>query len=490
MKFLRKAAPLVAALAISAGLAAAPAAAATLTIIVMDGPGEGFNDTTPFTPIGGNNATTLGQARLNVFNKAAQLWGALITSTVPIVIEAQFDPLDCGNTTGVLGSAGPTYLFRSFPGAPSSTVFYPAALADALSGSDQGNKHDITATFNSTVNGTAGCLGGSYFYYGFDHQLTGHGDGKSYVADLLGVVLHEIGHGLGFISIVDENGVGLSDGGTAYLSAFDQMVYEESLSMFWPEMTAAQRKQSEIGQSGNGNAAALVWNGPNVNANLARLTLGTIGGHLKLYTPSTFDASSSVSHWDSSATPDLLMEPRYSLRTGSHTDLTTCALYDMGWTGHRCPDSVNAAAQTVAVTQDTAKTITLSADDGNGDALTYAIVSQPTHGTLGALTGATVVYTPDTGYTGADEFKLQRERRGGPISNTAVVTINVGRRAVAAPAAPAAPAARPVAPPPRAAVAVAAVRSMGCRCRCSRCGSLRRRAAAGSSGLSELRHGR
>jgi hypothetical protein len=377
----------VALLAIGTGLAAMPAGAATLTIVVTDGPGEGFNDATPFTPIGGNNAVTLGQARLNVFNKAAQLWGALITSNVPIVIEAAFDPLSCGSTTGVLGSAGPTYMFRNFPGAPSSSLFYPAALADALSGSDRGNRHDITATFNSTVNGTAGCLGSSYFYYGFDHKLTGHNDGRSYVADLLGVVLHEIGHGLGFISVVDENGMGLSDGSTAYLSTFDQFVDEESLSMSWPEMTPAQRKQSEVGQSGNGNAAALVWNGTNVNANLGRMTLGLSGGHLKLYTPSTFDASSSVSHWDSSATPDLLMEPRYSLRTGSHTDLTTCALYDMGWTGHRCPDGVNAAAQTVTVTQDVAKTITLVADDGNGDVLTYPIVTQPTHGTLARSLG-------------------------------------------------------------------------------------------------------
>ena len=407
-------------------LAAGPAAAATLSVVVMDGPNEGFNDPAPFTPIGGNNATTLGQARLNVFNRAAQLWGQLITSPVTIVIEASFDPLTCSNTSGVLGSAGPMWIFRDFPGAPSSSVFYPGALADALSGQDQGGKHDITATFNSTVNGTAGCLNNSYFYYGFDHKLSGHNDGRSYIADLLGVVLHEIGHGLGFISIVDQNGAGVTDSSNnmAYLSIFDQFAYEESLSMFWTEMTAAQRVQSAIGQSAGGNAA-LVWNGANVNGNLARLTAGlSAGGHLKLYTPSTFDASSSVSHWDMSATPDLLMEPRYSLRTGSHTDLTTCALYDMGWTGNRCPDGVNATAQTVNVTKDTAKNITLQASDGDGDALTYTIMSQPMHGTLGTLNGATVVYTPASGYTGADQFSFSASD-AVVSSNTAVVTLNV-----------------------------------------------------------------
>ena len=177
-----------------AGLGLAGAApAATVTIQVMDAVGEGFHDTTPFTPIGGNNATTLGQARLNVFNEAARLWGQLINSSVTIVVEARFDPLTCSASSGVLGSAGPTWIFHDFPNAPLPDVFYPAALADALAGNNlagtngNGTQYgftDISATFNSTVNGTAGCLGSSYFYYGFDHQLTGHNDGRSYIADL------------------------------------------------------------------------------------------------------------------------------------------------------------------------------------------------------------------------------------------------------------------------------------------------------------------
>jgi hypothetical protein len=408
------------------GLATAGVApAATLTIQVMDAAGTGFNDPAPFTPIGGNNATTLGAARLNVFTQAARLWGKLINSPVNIVVEASFTPLSCSATTGELGSAGPLWVFHDFPGAPLAGVFYPAALADALSGQNLAGKDDITAQFNSTVNGTPGCLGGSYFYYGFDHQLTGHNDGRSYVADLLGVVLHELGHGLGFVSIVDQNGMGVTGtDNVTRLGVYEQFVYEESLSMFWPQMSAAQRAQSEIGQSTAGNAV-LVWNAPQVNGNLARLTQGlSAGGHLKLYTPSTYDASSSVSHWDSSATPDLLMEPRYSSTTGDHTDMTTCALYDMGWTGNRCPDGVNAQAQSVNVNKDTAQNITLGASDGDGDVLTYAIVTAPAHGTLGALSGATVTYTPSSGYIGADQFSFMASD-ALVSSNAAAVSITV-----------------------------------------------------------------
>lgn len=408
------------------GLAVMGAApAATLTIQVMDAAGIGFNDPTPFTPIGGNNATTLGQARLNVFTEAARLWGKLINSPVPIVVEASFAPLSCSDTSGVLGSAGPLWVFHDFPGAPLPGVFYPAALADALSGQNLASKSDITAQFNSSINGTTGCLGGSYFYYGFDHRLSGHNDGRSYIADLLGVVLHELGHGLGFVSVVDQNGMGVT--GTdniTRLGVFDQFLYEESLSMFWPEMTAAQRAKSEIGQSAMVNPA-LVWNAPQVNGNLARLTNGiSAGGHLRLYTPTTYDASSSVSHWDSSAMPDLLMEPRYSSTTGDHTDLTTCALYDMGWTGSRCPDGVNAQAQSVNVDKDTPLNITLAASDGDGDVLTYALVTSPTHGTLSALNGAVVTYTPASGYTGADQFSF-RASDALVSSNTAIVSISV-----------------------------------------------------------------
>jgi hypothetical protein len=400
-------------------VASGAASAATISIQVMDAAGVGFNDPTPFTPIGGNNATTLGQARLNVFTEAARLWGQLINSTQVIVVEASFSPLTCSANTGVLGSAGPMWLFRDFPGAPIQNVFYPGALADALSGANQGGKHAISAQFNSKVNGDSTCLGGSYFYYG-------HNDGRSYIADLLGVVLHELGHGLGFVSIVDQNGAGVTDSSNqqVYLGVFEQFTYEEALNMYWPALTAAQRVQSATGQVPGGNSA-LVWNGTHVNANLGRLSAGTsTAGHLKLYAPATFDASSSVSHWDSSATPDLLMEPRYSSTTGNHTDLTTCALYDMGWTGSRCPDGVNATATSVNVTADTATTITMMASDGDADVLTYAIVAQPTHGTLGVVNGAQVVYTPNTGYTGADQFSFKAsDALVG--SNTAVVSITV-----------------------------------------------------------------
>ena len=51
---------------LSLALAPAPArASAQITIVNSDGAGEGFNDPTPATPVGGNTGTTVGQQRLH-----------------------------------------------------------------------------------------------------------------------------------------------------------------------------------------------------------------------------------------------------------------------------------------------------------------------------------------------------------------------------------------------------------------------------------------
>ena len=69
MKHLRKTFVLVALLAVVA--MANNAVAATITIVNIDLPGEGFNDPTVVAPVGGNPGTTLGQQRLLAFQYAA-----------------------------------------------------------------------------------------------------------------------------------------------------------------------------------------------------------------------------------------------------------------------------------------------------------------------------------------------------------------------------------------------------------------------------------
>src|SRR5207249_4231193 len=51
---------------------------------------------------------------------------------------------------------------------------------------------------------------------------------------------------------------------------------------------------------------------------------------------------------------------------------------------------------------DTPTTLTLVASDIDGDALRFAVVTPPAHGSLGPIAGNTVAYTPDQGYLGTD----------------------------------------------------------------------------------------
>ncbi|MFY0575128.1 kelch repeat-containing protein [Cystobacter fuscus] len=69
------------------------------------------------------------------------------------------------------------------------------------------------------------------------------------------------------------------------------------------------------------------------------------------------------------------------------------------------------------------KSITLSATDADGEELTYALVKSPGHGTL-RQTGARVLYTPETGFVGADSFTF-RALDSTTHGNTATVSLVV-----------------------------------------------------------------
>ncbi|WP_458742763.1 Ig-like domain-containing protein [Candidatus Nitrosocosmicus sp. T] len=87
-------------------------------------------------------------------------------------------------------------------------------------------------------------------------------------------------------------------------------------------------------------------------------------------------------------------------------------------------------AEKQSVTANTADPteITLKATDPQGNALTYAIVSEPQSGTITDLNEETgsLVYTSDAGFTGQDSFTFNAND-GTVDSNTATVTITVNQ---------------------------------------------------------------
>lgn len=227
-------------------------AAATITIVNLNAPGEGFNDPTPAIPVGGNTGTTLGAQRLIAFQHAADIWGRTLTSEVPIRVAATFEALACDETGAVLGSAGAIEIFSDFPNAPRVNTWYPGALASKLSGIDvasPGLAH-IRARFNSRLGLFADCLPGSPFYLGIDNQ---HGDR----IDLVAVLLHEFAHGLGFQNFTDDETGEFFYG---VPSVWDYYLIDSRNERLWITMTADERRRSALSGSG------LAWNGQHVRA--------------------------------------------------------------------------------------------------------------------------------------------------------------------------------------------------------------------------------
>ena len=78
----------------------------------------------------------------------------------------------------------------------------------------------------------------------------------------------------------------------------------------------------------------------------------------------------------------------------------------------------------VTTPEDTTKAIVLSGTDPDGNTLSYAIVSGPSHGTLTTIAGQNVTYTPTANYNGADSFTF-KANDGGLDSAPATVQITV-----------------------------------------------------------------
>ncbi len=325
------------ALSLSIGLVAAPSHALTISIANTDGDGEGFNDPTPATPVAGNPGTTLGAQRLYLFQYAADFWGVHLDEDVPIVISASLDNLGGDEFGAILGGARPTSVHRDFEGTPRARTWYVAGLANQRHGSDlndlvpetcsislfNGGCPEVEIVFNSAVDDSF-VLGEVDFYYGLDGNSGGD-------IDFLSVVLHEMGHGLGFLGLIDPNtGAKYFDHDDAFILHLDDPNINPRLIH---EQTDTQRTRAIV------DDGALVWIGPGVKNVSGDLVEGVRpDGAVEMYAPSFYQSGSSVSHFNTDVFPHQLMEP-FATDPPAHDITMTRALFeDIGWQTRQAPD--------------------------------------------------------------------------------------------------------------------------------------------------------
>ncbi len=215
----------LAAAVLTALAAMSGAQAADIIPVVTDPANFGYNDTTPVAPVGGNIGTTRGQQRRIVAQYAAALWGSVLQSDVPILVQARFQNL----APNVLGSAGAFTSYRATGGTfPYDNTWYQVALAESLVGFNiNGNNVDIVSQFSTNFT----------FYYGLD------GNTPAGTVNFLDVVLHEYAHGLGFANLENE-ATGQFSGG--FQDIYSVFTFDNTTGKFWTEMTVAERIASAV----------------------------------------------------------------------------------------------------------------------------------------------------------------------------------------------------------------------------------------------------
>ncbi|WP_044034192.1 Calx-beta domain-containing protein, partial [Microcystis aeruginosa] len=253
------------------------------------------------------NYTGFTPAAQTAFQFAVDIWESLLDSSVPINVNASFANLG----SGILGQAGPEAYARDFSGLPQTNTWYPIALANSLAGQDLApTASDIGSQFNSNFN----------WYYGLDNNV------PTNQISFVSVVLHELGHGLGFLGWMDnQSGSGSWGFGTGFPGIYDRFT-ENGSGQSLLNTSLFPNPSTALGSQLTSNN--IFFDGSNANA-------ANGGNRVKLYAPSTWSGGSSYSHLDEvfNNTPNALMT--YSIGFGEsilNPGPVTLGLFkDMGW---------------------------------------------------------------------------------------------------------------------------------------------------------------
>ncbi|HEX8060711.1 MAG TPA: T9SS type A sorting domain-containing protein [Cyclobacteriaceae bacterium] len=245
------------------------------------------------------------------FQEAVNIWQSILQTPIKIRIHARWTPL----ATGVLGSASPASYIFNFDGAPMKNAWYPISLAEKIAGKELNSSadYDIEAAFNSS---------NSSWNFGLTDTNPAQGQ-----YDLMSIVLHEIGHGLGIT-----HGYDISGSQAVIPSYFSGLpvVYETGIFAasganyvygFTPPSTDLKDVMT---------SRQLYFSSPLVKSRNSGLDA-------VLYAPTTYSAGSSIAHLDELTYPAGTINSLMTPAIGSAERILTPGpivlgiLEEMGW---------------------------------------------------------------------------------------------------------------------------------------------------------------
>ena len=264
-------------------------------------------------------------------NHVVDILDDLINSSIPIVIDACYQATVTQDENGdtvpdldTLASAGPSEFFikADVSALPVANRDYAVALANAIAGTDlNGEDVEIGMSANSRYSWdfcTIGCT--------VDAERN----------DFVSTIVHEVLHGLGFFTsfdpVTDQDGNPTGEGMFSDPPAImDDYVIQLADNTKLIDLANNSETLWNAMQQGSGTVG---FNGPNA--------LAINGSAPLIYTPTTYEQGSSMSHWDDDAASSLGRMMNAATDSGPSSRvvdaITLMALKDIGWSVNEASD--------------------------------------------------------------------------------------------------------------------------------------------------------